>query len=64
MNRMLKMYVYYFLMFYQVFKVFGEIREVSVEALLGYALVTFVDIVAAFFAQQSLDNFYLAKYNA
>lgn len=48
----------------QVFKVFGEIREVSVEPQQGYALVTFMDIVAAFFAQQSLNNFYLSKYNA
>lgn len=48
----------------QVFKVFGEIKEVSVEQYSGYALVTFADIVSAFFAQQSLNNFYLSKYNA
>lgn len=43
---------------------FGEIREVTVEAQQGFALVQFSDIVAAFFAQQSLNNFYLNKYNA
>lgn len=34
------------------------------EPILGYALVQFTDIVAAFMAQQSLNNFYLNKYNA
>lgn len=48
----------------QVFKVFGEITEVTVEPVQGYALVQFADIVAAFMAQQSLNNFYLNKYNA
>ena len=43
---------------------FGEIYEVKVEPSLGYALVQFTDIVAAFMAQQSLNNFYLNKYNA
>jgi len=35
-----------------------------VEPSQGYALVKFADIVAAFMAQQSLNNFYLSKYNA
>ncbi len=43
---------------------FGEIKEVNVDSNYGYATVTFDDIVAAFFAQQSLNNFYLSKYNA
>lgn len=30
----------------------------------GYALVQFTDIVAAFLAQQALNNFYLNKYSA
>jgi RNA recognition motif. (a.k.a. RRM, RBD, or RNP domain) len=47
-----------------VFKVFGEVSEVTVEPTQGYALVQFRDIVAAFMAQQSLNNFYLSKYNA
>lgn len=36
----------------------------TVEPSQGYALVKFADIVAAFMAQQSLNNFYLSKYNA
>mmetsp|Transcript_40591 Transcript_40591/g.39171 ORF Transcript_40591/g.39171 Transcript_40591/m.39171 type:complete len:84 (+) Transcript_40591:323-574(+) len=47
-----------------VFKVFGEIKEVTVEPQQGFALVAFQDIVSAFFAQQSLNNYYLSKYNA
>ena len=47
-----------------MFKVFGEIKDVSVEPQQGFALVTFEDIVSAFFAQQSLNNYYLSKYNA
>jgi hypothetical protein len=33
-----------------VFKVFGDISDVQVEPSLGYALVQFSDIVAAFMA--------------
>jgi hypothetical protein len=40
------------------------VSDVQVESTLGYALVQFTDIVAAFMAQQSLNNFYLNKYNA
>jgi hypothetical protein len=29
-----------------------------------YALIIFKDFISAFFAQQSLNNYYLAKYNA
>ena len=47
-----------------MFKVFGEIKEVIVEPSQGFALVAFQDIVSAFFAQQSLNNYYLSKYNA
>jgi hypothetical protein len=35
-----------------------------VEAQQGYALITFSDILSAFFAQQSLNNFFLNKYHA
>lgn len=38
--------------------------DVTVEATQGYALIQFGDIVSAFMAQQSLNNFYLSKYNA
>jgi hypothetical protein len=29
-----------------------------------YALIIFKDFISAFFAQQSLNNYYIAKYNA
>lgn len=36
----------------------------TIEPQQGFALVAFQDIVSAFFAQQSLNNYYLSKYNA
>ena len=36
----------------------------TVDPSQGYALVQFSDILAAFLAQQALNNFYLNKYNA
>lgn len=48
----------------QVFQVFGELKDVTVESQQGYALVTFHDIMAAYFAQQALNNYYLSKYQA
>lgn len=43
---------------------FGEIKMVQVCDEEEYALVTFKDFISAFFAQQSLNNYFLAKYNA
>jgi hypothetical protein len=38
-----------------------EVKEQKEEQ---YALIIFKDFISAFFAQQSLNNYYLAKYNA
>lgn len=38
------------LLLLQVFKIFGELKEVVIELVQGYALVTFSDIMSAFFA--------------
>jgi len=42
---------------------FGELENVKVFSEEQYALITFKDIMCAFYAQQSLNNIYLKKYN-
>jgi hypothetical protein len=42
---------------------FGELENVRVFTDEQYALITFKDIMCAFYAQQSLNNIYLKKYN-
>lgn len=42
---------------------FGELDTVRVFSEEQYALITFKDIMCAFYAQQSLNNIYLKKYN-
>ena len=43
---------------------FGELKQVQVFDQDEYALITFKDFISAFFAQQSLNNYFLSKYNA
>jgi hypothetical protein len=43
---------------------FGELKKVQVFDEEEFALITFSDFISAFFAQQSLNNYFLSKYNA
>ena len=43
---------------------FGELKKVQVFGEEEFALITFSDFISAFFAQQSLNNYFLSKYNA
>lgn len=47
-----------------VFRMFGELKSVTLYDDEEYALITFKDFISAFFAQQSFNNHYLSKYNA
>lgn len=47
-----------------VFRMFGELKSVTLNDDEEYALITFQDFISAFFAQQSFNNHYLHKYNA
>ena len=42
---------------------FGELVSVQLFNEEEYALITYKDIISAFFAQQSLNNYYLNKHN-
>ena len=43
---------------------FGELKQVQVFDEEEFALITFKYFISAFFAQQSLNNYFLSKYNA